>query len=100
MRGPTEDAVSALLAEAADHESELGTWLLTIGVMALGLTPLALVLAGVWGAVLISALLIFVWLASMVWVFARHGSPSSANVLPSAIMVVAWPAIGILFGII
>lgn len=93
MKWPTEDAVSALLN---DHP-KLGAWLLTLGVMALAMTPLALILAGVWGAVLTSAVFIFVWLASLIWVFARHGSLGSANVLPSAVMVAAWPVIGIVF---
>jgi hypothetical protein len=93
MQWPTEDAVSALL----NDQPNLGAWLPTLGVMALAMTPLALILAGTPGAVLTSAFFIFVWLASLIWVFARHGSLGSARVLPSAAMVVSWPVIGILF---
>ena len=96
MQWPAEDAVSALLKD----QPNLGAWLLTLGVMALAMTPLGLILAGIWGAVLTSAFFIFVWLASLIWVFARHGSLGSASVLPSAAMVVAWPVIGVLFGIL
>ena len=96
MQWPTEDAVSALLAD----QPNLGPWLLTLGLMALAMTPLGLILAGIWGAALTSGFFIFVWLASLIWFFARHGSLGSANVLPSAVMVVAWPVTGVLFGII
>ncbi len=95
MKWPTEDAVSALL----NDQPSLGAWLLTLGVMALAMTPLALILAGIWGAVLTSVFCIFVWLASLVWAFARHGSLGSTKLLPSAVMVLAWPVTGILFGI-
>jgi hypothetical protein len=94
MQWPTEDAVGALLAD----QPKLGAWLLMLGVMALAMTPLGMILAGIWGAVSTSGFFIFVWLASLVWVFARHGSLGSANVLPSAVMVVAWPVTGVLFG--
>jgi hypothetical protein len=96
MKWPTEDAVSALL----NDQPNLGAWLPTLGVMALAMTPLGMILAGIWGAVLTSGLFIFVWLASLVWVFARHGSLGSAKLLPSLVMVVAWPVIGVLFGIV
>ena len=93
MQWPTEDAVGALL----NDQPRLGAWLLTLGVMALAMTPLALILAGIWGAVLTSAFCIFVWLASLIWVFARHGSLGSARLLPSATMLIVWPVIGVLF---
>lgn len=96
MELPTEeDAVSALLA----GRPNLAPWLFTVGVLALAMTPLGLLLAGILGALLTSAFFVFVWLASMVWVFARHGSLGSVNVLPSAIMVVAWPGIIFLSGV-
>lgn len=96
MEWPTEDAVSALLSD----RPKLASWLFTIGIMALGMTPLGLIFAGIWGALLASAFFAFVWLASMVWAFARHGSLGSASVLPSAIMIVAWPGIIVLSGVI
>lgn len=96
MQWPTEDVVGALL----NDQPSLGAWLLTLGVMALAMTPLALILAGIWGAVLTSVFCIFVWLASVIWVFARHGSLGSARLLPSAVMVLAWPATGVLSGMI
>jgi hypothetical protein len=96
MQWPTEDAVGALLAD----QPNLGGWLLMLGVMALAMTPLALILAGIWGAVLTSVFCIFVWLASLIWVFVRHGSRGSARLLPSAVMVFAWPVTGVLFGIL
>jgi hypothetical protein len=96
MEWPTEDPVSALLSD----RPKLGSWLFTIGVMALGMTPLGLILAGIRGALLTSAFFVFVWLASMVWVFVRHGSSSFASVIPSAIMVAAWPGLIVLSGVI
>jgi hypothetical protein len=96
MQWQTKDAVGALLAD----QPNLGGWLLVLGVMALAMTPLALILAGIWGAVLTSVFCIFVWLASLVWVFARHGSLGSVKLLPSAAMVLAWPVTGVLFGIL
>ena len=106
MQWRTEDAVSALLADQPDTDQpdadrpDLGPWLLTVGVMALGMTPLGLILAGNWGALLTSVFFMFVWLASMIWVVARYGSLGSASVVPSAVMVLAWPGIGALFAII
>jgi hypothetical protein len=85
MKWPTQDPVSELLTAPPS----LSPWMLTIGAMAMGMTPLGLVLAGTWGAVLTSAFFFFVWLASMVWILARHGSLGSASVLPSSIMVAA-----------
>jgi hypothetical protein len=96
MEWPTEDPVSALLSD----RPKLGSWLFTIGIMALGMTPLGLILGGIWGALLTSAFFVFVWLASMVWVFVRHGSLGFASVLTSAIMVIAWPGIIVLSGVI
>lgn len=93
MPWPAEDVVGVLLA----GQPKLGAWLLTLGVMALAMTPLGMILAGIWGALLTSGLFIFVWLASLVWVFARHGSLGSARLLPSAVMVLAWPVTGVLF---
>ena len=106
MQWRTEDAVSALLADQPDTDQpdadrpDLGPWLLTVGVMALGMKPLGLILAGNWGALLTSVFFMFVWLASMIWVVARYGSLGSASVVPSAVMVLAWPGIGALFAII
>ncbi len=101
MQWPTEDAVSALLNGQPDTDHpDPRPWLLTVGVMALGMTPLGLALAGTWGALLTSAFFIFVWFASIIWVFARYGSLGSASMLPSAMMVLAWPVIGVLFGMI
>lgn len=101
MQWPSEDAISALLTDQADTDQpDPGPWLVTVGVMALGMTPLGLILAGIGGALLTSVFFIFVWLASMIWVFARYGSLGSAHVLPSAIMVVAWPGVSVLFGMI
>ncbi len=96
MQWPTEDAVGALL----NDQPNLGAWLLMLGVMALAMTPLALILAGIWGAVLTSVFCIFVWLASLIWVFAWHGSLGSAKLLPSAVMVLAWPVSGVLVAMI
>ncbi len=101
MQWPTEDAVSALLNDQLDTDHpDPRPWLLTVGVMALGMTPLGLALAGTWGALLTSAFFIFVWFASIIWIFARYGSLGSASMLPSAMMVLAWPVIGVLFGMI
>lgn len=101
MQWPTEDAVSALLNDQPDTDHpDPRPWLFTVGVMALGMTPLGLALAGTWGALLTSAFFIFVWFASIIWVFARYGSLGSASMLPSAMMVLAWPVIGVLFGMI
>ncbi len=101
MQWPTEDAVSALLNDQPDTDHpDPRPWLLTVGVMALGMTPLGLALAGTWGALLTSAFFIFVWFASIIWIFARYGSLGSASMLPSAMMVLAWPVIGVLFGMI
>jgi hypothetical protein len=101
MPWPSEDAVSALLTDQGEAgQPDARSWLLTVGIMALGMTPLGLILAGVWGALLTSAFFIFVWLASMIWILVRYGSLGSAHVLPSIIMVVAWPGIGVLLEII
>jgi len=67
--------------------------------MAMGMTPLALILAGGWGAVFTSCLFFFVWLVSMVWILVKHGSPKPVNVFSSAAMVVAWPGMSTLFGL-
>ena len=47
-----------------------------------------------------NAVLSFVWLASVVWVLAQNGSVGSANLLPGAMLVVAWPGIGAVLDII
>ena len=96
MEWPTDDPVRALLSD----RPKPGSWLFTIGVMALAMTPLGLILAGIWGALLTSAFFVLVWLASMVWIFVRHGSLGLASILPSAMMVVAWPGIIVLSGVI
>ena len=96
MEWPTDDPVSALLSD----RPKLASWLFTIGVMALGMTPIGQIFAGIWGALLTSAFFVFVWLASMVWVFVRHGSLGFANVLLSAMMVAAWPGFIILTGVL
>jgi hypothetical protein len=93
MDWPAEDAVSELLTGRPGGSA----WLLTVGILAMGMTPLGLILGGIWGAILTSAFFLFVWLASIVWMFARHGSLGALRVLPSAMMVVAWPALTALF---
>lgn len=85
-RALAEDDIDALL----DRPS-LASWLSTVGVMALAMTPLGLILGGIYGAVLISATLLLVWLVSLIWVLAQQGTLGATNLLPSAIMVTGWP---------
>ncbi|HET7886671.1 MAG TPA: hypothetical protein VFL62_10625 [Bradyrhizobium sp.] len=96
MPAPGEDTVDALLTGTSD----LSRWLLTVGVLAMGMTPLGLILAGIPGALLTSAFFVFVWLASIVWVFAQRGSLGATNVLPSALMIVAWPVTSVAFALL
>jgi hypothetical protein len=88
------DEVSAI------DRPDLARWLRAVGVMAFGLTPLGLILGGSHGAMLTNAVLSFVWLASVVWVLAQQGSLGSASLWPSAMMVMAWPGLGAVLGII
>ncbi len=93
MKLPSEDIVARLLGERPALGS---SWLIMVGIVTLGMTPISLILAGIWGALFVNAFLFLVWLASAIWVCVQRGSLAYADVLLSGIMVMAWPTIAVI----
>ena len=93
MKVPSEDIVARLLGEPPALGS---SWLIMVGTVTLGMTPISLILAGIWGAVFVNGFLVVVWLASAIWVRVQRGSLAYADVLLSGAMVMAWPSIAVI----
>jgi hypothetical protein len=75
-------------------------WSFMVGAFGLLAPPIGLFVAGIVGAILVSAVFFCVWFAILVWAWYDDGPTAFLRLMPSLLMVLGWPGLGVVLMII